>query len=187
MPASRPRSRRASRPWPPASTRRPRRASRKRFSRNSTAPRRSCTWRRRSPPPDTIPKPPAHGRPRWWTDPICRRFTNGSPARRYAPTRSPRRGRFSKPLAMVYGTFGRGREAVRTLERYLTGRHDDADAYYLAVQWLYTVRAAGASVHSPAEDLKLAHTYADAYAKAKGPQIALVRQWVDYLDKETKR
>jgi hypothetical protein len=90
--------------------------------------------------------------------------------------------RFLKPLAMLYGTAGRGREAVRTLERYLEEQHDDRDAYYLAVQWIYMVRSAGgAAVHTPAEDLKLAQTYADAYAKASGPQLALVRQWVEYL------
>ena len=38
--------------------------------------------------------------------------------------------RFTKPLAMLYGTFGRGREAVRTLERYLDDRQDDRDAYF---------------------------------------------------------
>jgi Tfp pilus assembly protein PilF len=89
--------------------------------------------------------------------------------------------RFLKPLAMLYGTAGRGREAVRTLQRYIDERGSDREAYYMAVQWLYMVRSAGATVHSPAEDLKLAQTYADAYAKASGPQAALVRQWVDYL------
>ena len=39
--------------------------------------------------------------------------------------------RFTKPLAMLYGTFGRGREAVRTLERYLDDRQDDRDALFL--------------------------------------------------------
>ena len=92
--------------------------------------------------------------------------------------------RFSRPLAMVYGTFGRGREAVRTLERYLEDRQDDRDGYFYAVQWLYTVHSAGAVVHSRAEDRKRAHEYADVYAKARGPQAALVKQWVDYLDKE---
>jgi VWFA-related protein len=99
----------------------------------------------------------------------------------------PTDGRFTKPLAMVYGTFGRGREAVRTLERYLAERPNDRDTYYLAVQWLYTVHGAGAVVHSRAEDLKLAHTYADAYAKAGGPQLALVKQWVQYLDSEARK
>ena len=35
--------------------------------------------------------------------------------------------RFAKPLALVYATFGRGREAVRTLERYLADRPDDRE------------------------------------------------------------
>ena len=95
--------------------------------------------------------------------------------------------RFTKRLAMVYGTFGRGREAVRTLERYLAQRPDDRDAHYLAVQWLYTVRSAGSVVHTPAEDLKLAHAYANSYLKAGGPQAALVKQWMDYLDSEAKK
>jgi len=96
----------------------------------------------------------------------------------------PEDARFTKPLAMLYGTFGRGREAVRTLERYLDDRQDDRDAYFYAVQWIYTVHSGGALVHSRAEDRTRAHEYADAYAKARGPQAALVKQWVDYLDQE---
>jgi VWFA-related protein len=100
--------------------------------------------------------------------------------------RWPTDPRFTKPLAMLYGTFGRGREAVRTLERYLDARDDDRDAYYFAVQWLYTVHAGGAVVNNRVEDLKRAHEYADAYARGKGPQLALVKQWVDYLVNEKR-
>jgi tetratricopeptide (TPR) repeat protein len=95
--------------------------------------------------------------------------------------------RFTKPLAMLYGTFGRGREAVRTLERYLEERQDDRDAYYFAVQWFYTVHIGGAVVHNRVEDLKRAREYADAYASANGPQLPLVKQWVEYLANEGKR
>jgi len=94
--------------------------------------------------------------------------------------------RFTKPLAMLYGTFGRGREAVRTLERYLDARQDDREANYYAVQWFYTLHSAGAVVHNRAEDLKRAKEYADAYARTNGPQLALVKQWVDYLQNERK-
>jgi hypothetical protein len=94
--------------------------------------------------------------------------------------------RFAKPLAMLYGTFGRGREAVRTLERYLAVRRDDRDALSLAVQWIYTLHSSGALVHGRAEDLTLAREYADAYTQARGPQIPLVKQWVDYLEHEGK-
>ena len=94
--------------------------------------------------------------------------------------------RFTKPLAMLYAVFGSGREAARTLERYLETRADDRDACYMAVQWIYLVHAAGAYVQNRADDLKAAHTYADTYEKARGPQIALVRQWLTFLDNEKR-
>jgi predicted Zn-dependent protease len=94
---------------------------------------------------------------------------------------------FTRPLAFLYATFGQGREAARTLERYLEKRPDDVNALYLAVQWTYHLHANGAFIHNRAEDLRLARVYADAYAKANGPQLPLVQQWMDYLDKETTR
>ena len=92
--------------------------------------------------------------------------------------------RFIRPLAMIYATFGRGREAVRTLERYLEVEADDVEALYHAVEWLYHVHSAGAVVHSRAEDVKLARNYAAAYERARGPQVPLVKQWVDFLGSE---
>jgi VWFA-related protein len=95
----------------------------------------------------------------------------------------PADARFTKPLAMLYATFGRGREAVRTLERYLTSHQDDGDALFLGVEWIYNVRAAGGIVHTRAEDAKIARRYAEAYEKTNGPQLALVKQWMEFLDK----
>lgn len=94
--------------------------------------------------------------------------------------------RFTKPLALLYATFGRGREAVRTLERYLDEKRDDRDALYLAVRWLYTVHMGGASVHGPAKDTELAKTYAAAYAKDHGPRMPLVQQWIAFLEGEKR-
>lgn len=91
--------------------------------------------------------------------------------------------RFTKRLAMVYATFGKGREAVRLLERYLGERQDDPEALRLAVEWYYRVHAAGSVVHNRAEDLKLARAHAGAYAKANGPQGALVRRWLEFLER----
>jgi Tfp pilus assembly protein PilF len=101
-----------------------------------------------------------------------------------AATKWPSDLRFSRPLAMLYATFGRGREAMRTLERYLSERRDDREACYFGVQWLYTLHSSGAVVHSRAEDLQLARDYAAAYERAKGPQAPLVRQWVTFLEGE---
>jgi VWFA-related protein len=92
--------------------------------------------------------------------------------------------RFSKPLAMLYATFGRGRDAVRMLERYLGERSDDRDAYFFAVEWLYTVHSAGAVVHDRTEDLTLARQYASAYERAAGPQAPLMKQWISFLEGE---
>ena len=52
------------------------------------------------------------------------------------------------------------------------------------MQWFYTLHSGGAIVHTRAEDLKRAKEYADAYARTNGPQLALVKQWVDYLQNE---
>ena len=92
--------------------------------------------------------------------------------------------RFNKPMAMIYATFGQGVLAVRSLERHLADHKDDLEGLFTGVEWIYQLRLAGAVAHSPADDLKLAKGYADAYAKAKGPQAALVKQWVDFLEKK---
>ena len=106
-----------------------------------------------------------------------------------AAGRWPSDARFTRPLAMLFATFGKGREAVRTLERYIAsgpGGHADHDALAMGVEWIYQVHAAGAVVHSRAEDLKLAHTYADQYAKANGSKKELLKQWLDFLDHEKR-
>jgi VWFA-related protein len=102
-----------------------------------------------------------------------------------ASGRWPSDARFTRPLAMLFATFGKGREAVRTLERYLASGTDaraDSEALAVGVEWIYQVHAAGAVVHSRTEDLKLAHGYADRYAKATGPKQELLKQWLDFLD-----
>jgi len=94
--------------------------------------------------------------------------------------------RFTKPLALLYAMFGRGREAMRTLERYLIERPDDRDGYYLGVQWLYTLHLNGMVVHNRAQDVQLARDYAAAYEQASGPQVPLVKQWVGFLEGERR-
>jgi VWFA-related protein len=103
-----------------------------------------------------------------------------------ASGRWPADSRFVRPLAMLFATFGKGREAVRTFERYIADGHADPESLLMAIEWLYHVHAAGALVHNRAEDLKLARTYADQYAKAKGPKQQLVKQWLDFLEHEKR-
>jgi VWFA-related protein len=98
-----------------------------------------------------------------------------------AVTKWPTDLAFTKPMALLYATFGQGREAVRTIERYLAGNPADTEAHLMAVEWLYQLRVAGAAAHSPAEDLKLARAYAEVYTRAKGPQTALLNQWLEAM------
>jgi VWFA-related protein len=90
--------------------------------------------------------------------------------------------RFARPMALVYATLGQGLEAMRSLERHLAANKDDVDSLFMGVEWIYQLHAAGVMLHTPADDVKLAKTYADAYTKAKGPQAALVKQWVGFLE-----
>jgi tetratricopeptide (TPR) repeat protein len=92
--------------------------------------------------------------------------------------------RFAKPLALLYAVFGQGPEAVRTLERYLAAHQDDYETLSLGVEWIFHLHSAGAVAHRPADDVKLARGWADAYLKSKGPQSALVKEWMQALEKK---
>jgi len=95
--------------------------------------------------------------------------------------------RFARPMALVYATLGQGLQAMRALERHLAAHKDDVDSLFMGVEWIYQLHSAGVMLHTPADDLKLARTYADAYTKAKGPQAALVKQWVGFLENKKQQ
>ena len=59
----------------------------------------------------------------------------------------PSDARFTGPLAAVYATFGRGREAALLLEQYLDKTPGDIEAARIGVEWLYQIHAAGRVVH----------------------------------------
>lgn len=94
--------------------------------------------------------------------------------------------RFAKPLSLVYASFGLGREAVRMVQRHLEAEPEDVEALVMAVEWTYHLHTAGATAQTPAEDVRRARTYADAYIRTKGPQAALVQQWMSALE-DTRR
>jgi VWFA-related protein len=100
-----------------------------------------------------------------------------------AMTKWPGDLRFVKPMAVVYATFGQGQQAVRLIERYLEEHPTEPDALQMAIEWIYHLKLARAAARTPAEDARLARTYADAYAKTGGLQQALVKQWIAYLEK----
>ena len=104
-----------------------------------------------------------------------------------AVSKWPSDSRFARPLALVYATLGQGPDAMRALERHLAANKNDVDALFMGVEWMYQLHSAGVTLHSAAEDLKIAKSYADAYTKAKGPQAALVKQWVGFLENKRSR
>ena len=92
--------------------------------------------------------------------------------------------RFTGTLASVYATFGRGREAVRLLEQYLEQTPADVEAARVGVEWLYQINLAGQVVRNREDDLRLARDWAARYGN--GPQQALVRQWLDALERDPR-
>jgi tetratricopeptide (TPR) repeat protein len=90
--------------------------------------------------------------------------------------------RFAKPMAVLYATFGLGREAVRTIERHLALATDDVETLALAVEWSYVLHSSGAVARTRGEDLAAARAYAAAYERLNGPALPLVREWVSALE-----
>ena len=123
----------------------------------------------------------------WLGESLMRLKSSGEarPVFEEAMTRFPADGRFARPLAMLYATFGRGIDAVRLLEKSLAQQHDDQALLFLAVEWIFNAHRGGAVVHDRTEDARLAHEYAAQYLKAGGLNEPLVKQWLNYLDKET--
>ncbi|HXT33619.1 MAG TPA: VWA domain-containing protein [Vicinamibacterales bacterium] len=74
-------------------------------------------------------------------------------------------------------------EAMKVLDPYLTGHPADTDRLYLALRALYEARSSGRTLTSADADRALFGRYADAYAAAKGPQLALVEQWRKVIEK----
>jgi Tfp pilus assembly protein PilF len=92
--------------------------------------------------------------------------------------------RFIGPLATLHALAGDSRRAVAMLERYVAARPVDGDALRLGVEWMYQARASGVVVRGREEDLKLAKTFAEAYTKTNGAEVALVNRWVAFLESE---
>ena len=103
-----------------------------------------------------------------------------------AATRFPEDDRFARPLALLYATFGKGIDAVKLLEKSLEKQPDDQASLFRAVEWIFNAHRGGAVVHDRTEDVRLAHQYAAQYLKAGGLNEPLVKQWLGYLDKETR-
>ena len=74
-------------------------------------------------------------------------------------------------------------EAMKVLDPYLAAHPADTDRLYLALRALYEARSSGRTLTSADADRALFVRYAEAYAAAKGPQLALVEQWRKVIEK----
>jgi tetratricopeptide (TPR) repeat protein len=101
-----------------------------------------------------------------------------------ARDRWPSDTRFARSLALVYATTGNGSEAVRTLDRFLGDHTNDLHSKYLVIEWLFTVHRAGGWVYDRPSDLARARTYAEQYLGSDLPNQPLVKQWLEYLERE---
>ena len=135
----------------------------------------------------------AHRRQRRPADLRVARRDAGAGARLHARARSileeavgrwPSDTRFDRTLALSYATLGKGRDAIRVLDRYIADGRREPDLLFLMVEWLFQVHSSRAVVINRAADLAMARNYAAEYAKANGPKQALVQQWVDFLANE---
>jgi Flp pilus assembly protein TadD len=98
----------------------------------------------------------------------------------------PTETHFVRSLALLLAMSGRGRDAVKAMERFIDKSPNDARAIFLVVQWLFNLHRAGAMVHGRIEDLRLAREYAARYGKTNAPDQPLVKQWLDFLEKENR-
>ena len=123
----------------------------------------------------------------WLGDALLREkaLAEARPVIEEAVERWPMDTRFARPLAMLYATFGKGVEAVRLLDQSLRDNPDDQPSLFKCVEWIFNTHRAGFVVRDRAEDLRMAHAYAEQYLKAGGQNEPLIRQWLNYLDKET--
>ena len=86
-------------------------------------------------------------------------------------------------LAIAQSHLGLHEQAYPTIVPFLDRHPDDADALLIALHALYQLHVEGKTLGSAEEDKARAATYARAYAAAKGPQLALVEKWAEFLSK----
>jgi VWFA-related protein len=102
---------------------------------------------------------------------------------RQALDRQPGDLEIRKNLAIAQSHLGLHEQAYPTIKPYLEKNPSDVDALLVALQALYQVHAEGKTIDSAAEDRAQAAAYAKAYTAAKGPMLALIDKWVEFLSR----
>ena len=84
--------------------------------------------------------------------------------------RWPSDTRFDRTLALSYATLGKGRDAIRTLDRYVADGRPEPDLLVLMVEWLYQAHSNGAVVQNGAGDLAHGAELRREVRDGQGPQ-----------------
>jgi VWFA-related protein len=98
----------------------------------------------------------------------------------------PEDERFIRRAALVLLASRRPADAYAAFDQYLARRPEDEATLLQAIQGLYQLALAGAAAESPGQDLARVKRYAAEYERVKGSQVALVRAWVEYMEKRTR-
>ena len=98
----------------------------------------------------------------------------------------PEDDRFIRRAALVLLASRRPADAYAAFDQYLARRPDDETVLLQAIQGLYQLALAGGIAESAEQDLARVKRYAAEYERLKGPQITLVRTWIEYLEKRTR-
>jgi VWFA-related protein len=102
---------------------------------------------------------------------------------RAALERQPQDDNIRRNLAVAQSHLGLHEQAYPTIVPFLDRNPKDADALMIALHALYQIHVEGKTIGSASEDKAKAAAYARAYADAKGPQLALVEKWAEYLSR----
>jgi VWFA-related protein len=113
-----------------------------------------------------------------------RDFTGARSILEEAVGRWPSDTRFDRTLALSYATLGKGRDALRLLDRFIADGHPEPDLLFLGIEWIFQAHNNHSVVMSGPGDVAMARKFAGQYAQVKGPKQALVQQWIDFLEKE---
>jgi VWFA-related protein len=102
---------------------------------------------------------------------------------REALVRQPQDDDIRRNLAIAQSHLGLHEQAYPTIVPFLDRHPNDADALMIALHALYQIHVEGKTIGSAEEDKAQAAMYARAYADTKGPQLALVEKWAEFLNK----
>lgn len=80
--------------------------------------------------------------------------------------------------------MGQHDEARSAIEPYLSRHPSDREALLVAIRVLYEARLVGRSVATPEQDRGRVGRYAEAYAAANGPHLAVVSQLAEFAAQE---